>query len=134
MKPRYYPRAFVSSPASFTLGKRSGEGRTLNVTVPGCQIDSALPPTKGDCLTLRLDLQELGTTFHIPLGIVRWVKGTRFGVEFIQMNQKDRARYNARVSQFIKKQALNRSRLGRKACRPTQGTAISGHGNRCSTS
>ena len=111
MKARYYPRAVVHATALFTVDGLMGEGQVLNLTVPGCLIDSPLSPKKGDALTLRLRLPKPEDTFHVALGIVRWVQGSRFGVEFIQMDQKERVRYNALVRRLLKQQATSHSRL-----------------------
>ena len=110
MTPRYYPRAVVQASAVFTVGGRMGEGQVLDLTVPGCLIDSPLSPKQGDSLTLRVSLPQGGATFRVALGVVRWVQGSRFGVEFIEMDQKERLRYNATVGAFLHQQAANPAR------------------------
>jgi hypothetical protein len=102
MKRRYLQRAAVRGSVIFTVAGLTGEGQVLNLTVPGCMVESTLSPQKGDCVTLRLFIPQFGTTFHVSMGIVRWVKGGRFGVEFIAMKQKDRLRYNACVAQYLR--------------------------------
>ena len=82
MKPRYYPRAVAQGSAVFTVGGLTDDGQVLDLTVPGCLIDCPLSPKMGDSLTLCLDLPQVGATFHVALGVVRWVQWSRFGVEF----------------------------------------------------
>ena len=101
MKPRYVQRASVRGSVDFTVGGLMGKGQILNLTVPGCMVESPLAPHKGDCMTLSLSIPQFGATFHVSMGVVRWVKGDRFGVEFIAMNQKDRLRYNACVAKCL---------------------------------
>jgi PilZ domain len=115
MKPRYYPRAVVQASAVFIVGGFTGEGQVLNLTVPGCLIDSPLSPKKGDSLTLRLGLPQVGATFRVALGVVRWVQGSRFGVEFIEMDPKERLRYNAAVGKLLQRQAASHSRPDQKS-------------------
>jgi len=104
MTPRYYPRAIVQASAVFTVGGLTGEGQVLDLTVPGCLIESPLSLKPGDSLTLRVNLPQMGATFRVALGVVRWVEGTRFGVEFVQMDQHDRLRYNALVGALLHQQ------------------------------
>lgn len=101
MKPRYVQRASVRGSVDFTVAGLTGKGQILNLTVPGCMVESTVAPQKGDCMTLCLLIPQFGATFHVSMGVVRWVKGGRFGVEFIAMNQKDRLRYNACVAKCL---------------------------------
>ncbi len=101
MKRRYLQRASVRGSVVFTVAGLTGEGEVLNLTVPGCMIESTLTPGKGDCMTLRLFIPQFCAAFSVSMGVVRWVKGRRFGVEFIAMKQKDRLRYNACVAKYL---------------------------------
>jgi hypothetical protein len=96
------------------VGSLTGKGQVLDLTVPGCLIDSPLSPKKGDALTLRLGFPQVEVTFHVALGVVRWVQGTRFGVEFIEMDQQERLRYNATVSNLLQQQAASLARPNQK--------------------
>lgn len=115
MKPRYYPRAVVQGSAVFTVGGLTGEGQVLDLTVPGCLIDSPLSPKRGDSLELCLGLPQVGATFRVALGVVRWVQGSCFGVEFIAMDPKERLRYNATVGKFLQHQAASHARPDQKS-------------------
>jgi PilZ domain len=110
MKPRYRPRVTVQASAVFIVGGISGEGRVLDLTVPGCLIESPLSPQKGDSLALRVKMSQVGSTFRVTRGVVRWVHGRRFGVEFIEMDPLERQRYNAIVDKLLHQQAARRNR------------------------
>ena len=110
MRPRYYPRVAVQGSAIFTVGGFTGKGQVLDLTVPGCLIDSPLVPNKGDSLVLRMNLPQEGATFRVARGVVRWVLGTCFGVEFIEMDHRERLRYNATVDKLLHQQGARRSR------------------------
>jgi PilZ domain-containing protein len=101
MKRRYLQRASVRGSVIFTVAGLTGEGQILDLTVPGCMVESDLSPQKGDSVTLRMFIPQFGATFNVSMGVVRWVKGDRFGVEFIAMKQKDRLRYNLCVAKCL---------------------------------
>ncbi len=107
MKCRYLQRVGVKGSAIITVGALKGEGQVLNLTVPGCMIESTLSLQKGDCVTLRLSIPQFCASFSVSMGIVRWVKGGKCGVEFIAMKEKDRLRYNACVAKYL--QGKNRT-------------------------
>lgn len=108
--PRSFPRAIVHGTAVVRIRGFKGEGQVLDVTVPGCSIDSPLSPKKGDSVTLRVSLLHAGASFHVALGIVRWVQGSRFGVEFIEMEPSERERYHAAVATCLHRQAASPGR------------------------
>ncbi len=112
MKPRYYPRAVVQGTAVCTTDRYTVEGQVLALTVPGCLIHSPLAPNKGDSVTLRGNLPQEGVIFQVARGVVRWVQGSCFGVEFIEMDQHERVRYNTTVTTLLRQQkAARRARL-----------------------
>ncbi len=109
MKARYFPRAVVQGSAVFNVGGLIGEGQVIDLTVPGCSIDGSHSPKKGDSLELCLDLCQAGAMFSVIRGVVRWVQGSRFGIEFIEMDQTERLRYNAVVATCLRHQETCRA-------------------------
>jgi hypothetical protein len=79
-------------------GMQVGEGRTLNMSECGCLVESSLPVKVGDNLQLRLSFHESEPSMRVPRAAVCWVQGPRFGVEFIGIEEKDRARINRYVT------------------------------------
>lgn len=114
MKPRYYPRAVINASEVFTGSGFTGEGQVLDVTVPGCLIQSCFSAKKGDSLTIRMTLAHSGCAFLVDRAVVRWVEGTRFGVEFIEMGQKEQWRFNAAVERLLAQQPDCYARPARK--------------------
>ena len=104
MIPRFYPRVQVKASASIIGCGFTGNGTVLDVTVPGCLIESRLPVRKGDSLTLRVTIPQVRATFLVARAVVRWVDGLRFGVEFIEMQSKERVRFNATVDRLLQQQ------------------------------
>jgi hypothetical protein len=94
MKARYSERILANSPATITVGSQVSEGRVLDLTVPGCLIESLVSVKKGDSLQLKLFLAGLTSPLTVTLGAVRWANGFQFGVEFIKMDEKDQRELN----------------------------------------
>ena len=90
MKPRYKERISLKSPVMFSIGSLIGQGRVLDLTAPGCLIESSVVVTKGQYLHLKMLLPGLRSPLSVKLGAVRWAKGTQFGVEFIKMDESER--------------------------------------------
>src|SRR5215204_1141207 len=112
MKPRSCPRVVVQGSAVFTVNGVTETGEVLDLTVPGCLMKSRLSPKKGDSLTLRVHLAQ-GTKFRVARGVVRWVEGACFGVEFIEMDEPERVRYNAAVQQLLHRQEARHARASK---------------------
>ena len=102
MKPRYKERIPLTCPVTFTTGSQTGEGRVLDVTSPGCLIESAgIAVPKGQSLQLKLSLPGLKVPLMVTLGIVRWTNGNQFGVEFIKMDEANRIALNRFMAQHL---------------------------------
>jgi hypothetical protein len=70
------------------------EGQVLNMSGHGCLVESSVPVKAGDNLQLRFSLHESEPSMRVSRATVCWAQGLRFGVEFIGMEEKDRARLN----------------------------------------
>ena len=87
MKPRYRERIQTTCPVIITVGLHASEGRILDLTVPGCLLESAVSLKKGDYLQLKMLLPGCPSPCSVALAAVRWVKGAHCGVEFIKMHE-----------------------------------------------
>ena len=85
MKNRYGRRVQLRAWVLFSNDQLFDEGRVLDLTAPGCQIESSQKVLPGQHLELRILLP--GQTLFLTVGFaaVRWVRGMRFGAEFIRM-------------------------------------------------
>ena len=75
-------------------GLQVGEGWVLDVSVRGCLVEGPVLVKVGDYLQLRLLLPDPDPSICVSLAVVRWAQGHRFGVEFIEMDEKHRACLN----------------------------------------
>ena len=89
--PRYSERKPTSAKVTLSAGPRVGEGQVLDLTVPGCLLQTAMPLERGQDVQLLIYLNEL-RPMRINLGMVRWVSGRTAGIEFIRMSADDQAR------------------------------------------
>lgn len=63
----------------------------LDLTVPGCLLQTAMPLERGQDVQLLIFL-EGSRHMRVTLGIVRWVSGKTAGIEFIRMSAGDQER------------------------------------------
>jgi hypothetical protein len=87
MRERYKQRIRLKFPVKFAWNSQVGEGQIVDLTNPGCQIESGVAVKEAQSLHLELYLPEREFPLSVTLAVVRWTKGKRFGVEFIRMHQ-----------------------------------------------
>jgi PilZ domain-containing protein len=73
----------------------------VNVSIPGCAIQSRKRVQPGSYLEMRVLVPEATSSLHVGLAKVRWCEGRRFGVEFIRMPGEDQIR----LGRLVKRQA-----------------------------
>ena len=100
MIPRYNERLAMRCPVIFAGTAYLGEGHVLNLTAPGCLIESASPVKRGDYVQLKMILPGLKIPFYVALAAVRWAGGGQFGVEFIQMSEVDQGSLKLFLARF----------------------------------
>jgi hypothetical protein len=69
-----------------------GHASMANLSQTGAQLSSAFSVQSGDRLSLRLCLPFQAPSLEIISAAVRWVKGSDFGVEFIQVPESEHSR------------------------------------------
>lgn len=108
MKARYSQRISVACSVIFAGEGGVGEGRILDVSLPGCLLESASSLKPGEYVQLRVFLPDLQSPLHVPLAAVRWVEGNRVGLEFIRTSRDEQSRlerFVRRKSRFAGRQA-----------------------------
>lgn len=71
-----------------------GEGTLLDISTNGCRASSLVAVKPGTSLKLSVFLPDHQWPLRIDQGIVRWIDGQQFGVEFtsIRLAQRERLR------------------------------------------
>jgi hypothetical protein len=87
----------VSYPAMYCVLSTIGEGIIVNLSALGCTIQTHAPLPAERSVALRLLLPDRQESLPIELGQVRWVDGSRAGIEFTKV---DRAA-NLRLHSFV---------------------------------
>ena len=91
-KPRLAPRYQINCRAFFLSGGLEGEGLVNDLSKTGCQIQCPTVPEAGATLKVDLFLPDYPRPLKIERGTVCWVKGDRFGVEFVEIQASQRER------------------------------------------
>jgi hypothetical protein len=86
MQPRYRRRIGVSCPVVVTTDTQVGAGYIVDLTIPGCLIESPLAVQKAQPLHLEVFLPGIASPLIVTLAVIRWTAGNRFGAEFIKMH------------------------------------------------
>src|SRR5262245_41455013 len=92
MMKRYGPRVELTCKVILAGDQSRYEGRVLDVSLPGCLIECVHTLHVGDYVQLRLFFPDQARPMNVPLAAVRWVDGTKIGVEFIRSSKCDQVR------------------------------------------
>lgn len=96
MNQRRHPRFQVEFPATFK-GDCTGVGIVYNLGMDGCKVVSDIVGTTGDVLQVHLQIPEQTFAITVQAAIVRWTMQLEFGVEFLGLDEFERAR----LQQFV---------------------------------
>jgi c-di-GMP-binding flagellar brake protein YcgR len=96
MDQRHYSRYQVEFPATFK-GDCTGVGIVYNLGMGGCKVVSDLAVTPGAILLVHLQIPDETFAITVQAAIARWTMQLEFGVEFLGMDEFERAR----LQQFI---------------------------------
>lgn len=98
---RHYHRGLyrlpLCYPAMYCVTSTVGEGTISNISAVGCTIETNDPLTEDQQLALRLLLPDKTESLPIEAAQVRWVQGTKAGVEFLQVDREA----NLRLHSFV---------------------------------
>jgi hypothetical protein len=87
----------VLCPAMYCMVSTVGEGRITNLSALGCTLETSEPLSPNRSLALRLLLPDRPDSLPIEIAHVRWVNGTRAGIEFTQVDRTA----NLRLHTFV---------------------------------
>ncbi len=108
MQNRYSLRVPIDGPIVFSGDDMTGEGRVIDVSLPGCLMVSPDMVKPGDYVQLKFPLPDHKGTLNVPLAVVRWADGNRIGLEFIKSSEEDQAR----LTRFVTRHRLAASLAG----------------------
>lgn len=93
---RQHRRYRVELPATLA-GDYAGLGIVYNLGAGGCNVVSDLAVKKGSLLSIQLKVSPQATAIVIQSAVVRWTMEMEIGLEFLEVQQTERAR----LEQFL---------------------------------
>lgn len=89
---RVQPRFTTQFRSTFTKDQREGQGRTLDLSIGGCKIESEIEAIQGNKFECRLHIPDLDWPLRIDEATVRWVEGKTFGLLFTRIRPEEKAK------------------------------------------
>lgn len=89
---RKNPRFDVNFGGTFAGEFLAGQGTIINLSVGGCSIESPVTPAAQTVMGLQIQLPDSQWPLEIGQAVVRWTRGTTFGLEFHTLSATDTAR------------------------------------------
>lgn len=115
MKLRYSERKKTACKVTVSCGVRVGEGLVVDLTVPGCLLETGLILEAGQSVQLRVYLDQ-HRPLRIDLGVVRWAQNGKAGIEFIRMSLEDQFRLRFYVGHVEKLRRLTQGWSEKPIC------------------
>ncbi|MCC6140444.1 MAG: PilZ domain-containing protein [Nitrospira sp.] len=97
---RNQPRFTTQFRSTFSGGLHEGNGRTLDLSVGGCKIESGMAVDLGDKFECRLHIPDLDWPIMIDEAIVRWVDASTFGLAFTRIRSGEQDKIAAIISKI----------------------------------
>jgi hypothetical protein len=105
---RSSPRIALQCSLLLANGRQTGEGQVLNLSRNGCLVEAPIGIKPGDHLQLRLFLPDRDQSLCVSLAVVHWAEASRFGIEFLKVDEK----YRPGLNQFMLAMGEDPWRLG----------------------
>lgn len=89
---RIQPRFTTQFRSTFSGNKQEGQGRTVDISIGGCKIESDMKIEPGSKFECRLHVPGLDWPLRIDEATVRWVDGHSFGIAFSRIAPEELAK------------------------------------------
>lgn len=101
MKSRDNHQKPVTGRVILTSGGRTWEGRTRELTVSWCRVETGYTLDPGQNVQLRMHVTG-HPSVSIDVGIVRWAAEGEAGIEFLRMTEDERLRLRGYVGSVMR--------------------------------
>ena len=101
MQARYSQRVSMKCSVMFAGESGVGEGCMVNLSLPGCLLKTSDKISSKEYVQLRLFLPDHQAPLQVSLAAVRWVDGSRVGLEFIRTAQDEQCRLERLVRERL---------------------------------
>ena len=89
---RAQPRFTAQFRSTFSGRAEEWHGRTLDISIGGCRIESHVKVAQGATFECRLHVPGLDWPIRIDEALVRWVEGDTFGIAFTRARSEELAK------------------------------------------
>lgn len=89
---RQQPRFTSQFRSTFSGGQREGQGRTRDLSIGGCMVETDFPVVLGTSFECRIYVPGLDWPLRIDEAHVRWVKAKTFGIQFTKIQADEKAK------------------------------------------
>jgi PilZ domain-containing protein len=89
---RQQPRFTSHFRSTISGGQGEGQGRTLDLSIGGCMIETDFPVVAGASFECRIYVPGLDWPLRIDEAQVRWVKSNTFGIQFKKIQPDEAAK------------------------------------------
>jgi hypothetical protein len=101
---RIQPRFTAQFRSTFSGSHDEGNGRTLDLSIGGCKIESETVVGQGDKFECRLHVPDLDWPIMIDEATIRWVEGKTFGMAFTRIREGEQNKIRALISKLEQEQ------------------------------
>ena len=101
---RIQPRFTTQFRSTFSGSQNEGNGRTLDLSIGGCKIESGTAVVQGDMFECRLHIPDLDWPIMIDEATIRWVEGKTFGVAFTRIRSGEQDKIASLISKLEQEQ------------------------------
>jgi hypothetical protein len=109
MTKRYSARRTVHYTASVSYHGLLEQATIVNLSAPGCRLETSLPLRAGEYVQLRITHAPGQPPLVVELAAIRWVDGWKAGLEFIRCPGKTKHGYAA-MSAFTQRRRAGSQR------------------------
>ncbi len=99
---RQAPRIDVQCPCTFSGEHVAGDGIVVNLSRPGCAVESSIRIPVGTCLELQILVPVHFFPMAVDQALVVWSTEDKFGVKFLRLRSAEQARLFRIVKQHLK--------------------------------
>ena len=107
-------RVTVTYPVRLSGDSMIGQGTVVNLSAPGCAIETTLPVRPGDYLELHVMAPDQARPLTVGLAKVRWAAEQKAGIEFIRVRRDEQSRLQRLIGQLLEESTVGHERGGQE--------------------
>jgi hypothetical protein len=101
---REYDRIKCSFPVSFAGDHLNGSGFIVEISINGCALQASTELAEGNIIRMALQISDEAPPVQIEAAVVRAVRKSHIGIEFLRFQYDDRDRLQSFIRGLLLKQ------------------------------